>query len=190
MRRPLLVLAFLLTGAQSAPPPDRAVESEIADRINAYRVTLGLPPVPVSPLLTRVAEAHAIDLTTSADGGSQPDRGRDARGVGCNLHSWSDRGRWTPVCYTPDHRYAQAMWDKPREITGGAYPADGFEIAHWTSGTVDAGDAVAGWKSSAPHNAVMAEQDIWRGAHWQAMGVGVSGHVAFVWFGKLPDPTR
>ena len=26
-------------------------------------------------------------------------------------------------------------------------------------------------------------------AHWQAMGVAIGGHFAYIWFGKAPDPT-
>jgi len=62
---------------------------------------------------------------------------------------------------------------------------------------VDAQEAVIAWKLSAPHNAVILERAPWGGgflrtvgymdAHWQAMGVGVAGHHAYVWFGKDPD---
>lgn len=181
--------------AASAPAPfaqaglDRATAAAIAERINAYRQSRGLPAIASSRSMTQVAEAHALDISNSPDGGASYERGRDSRGLPCNLHSWSARGAWTPVCYTADHRYAQAMWDKPREITG-VYRDYGFEIGHWSGGAVTAQGAVENWKSSSAHHAVIAELDIWKGANWQAMGVGVSGHVAFVWFGKVADPQR
>lgn len=191
----LLALAGLAPPAVGAPtslPPaqatlDRATAVAIAEGINAYRGSRGLPAIPFSRSMTQVAEAHALDLSNSPDGGAAYQRGRDSRGLPCNLHSWSARGAWTPVCYTEDHHYAQAMWDKPREITG-VYRDYGFEIGHWSSGAVTADGAVENWKSSSAHHAVIAEIGTWKDAHWQAMGVGVSGHVAFVWFGKVADP--
>ena len=77
------------------------------------------------------------------------------------------------------------------EISGGAYAGNGYEIAMWSSGgAVTAATAVAGWQASDAHNAVIAERSVWANARWQAMGVGVHGGYAVVWFGKEPDTTR
>lgn len=175
-------------GPAASPAP--SVEAEIAALVNDHRRANGLPAVPFSPSLALVAETHARDLAALPDGGAGGDFGRDRRGLACNAHSWTDRGSWTPVCYTADHHYAARMWSKPREITGGRYPYYGFEIGYWTTGAVDAAGAVEGWKRSAAHNGVILEQGVWRGKNWQAMGVGVHGRFAFVWFGQEPDPAR
>ncbi|HEU0099185.1 MAG TPA: CAP domain-containing protein [Allosphingosinicella sp.] len=186
---PALLIA--LQAAAAAPSqPDRATAAAIAAKINDYRVANGLRPVPYSPSLRAVAEAHVLDMAASADGGLAFVRGRDSRGLPCNAHSWSDRGRWTPVCYTGDHRYSARMWSKPAEITGGAYPGYGFEIGHQSGGTVTAEGALRGWQSSPAHNAVILERGPWKGKNWQAMGVGVLGHTAFVWFGQERDSAR
>jgi hypothetical protein len=173
--------------AQWAEPPrpvsPQRFEDMIYQDVNAYRASMGLPAVPRSRSLDRVARAHVADLETW-----HPDQGTDARGMRCNSHSWSAHGAWTPVCYTPDHAYAANMWNKPAQITRGAYPGYGFEIAFGEAGAViDPDEAIQGWKSSSAHNAVILEQGVWRDAHWQAMGVGVSRGYAVVWFGKEPD---
>lgn len=163
------------------------VEQRLADMVNAYRQAHGLPRVPFSPALTRVAVSHARDMAARADGGASNDLGTDERGARCTLHSWSAVGRWQPLCYTADHARAAGMWNKPREITGGAYPGDGYEIAYWHSEAVTPEQALEGWRTSAVHDAMIREAGMWKGSRWQAMGVGIAGHYAFIWFGKEPD---
>lgn len=182
------IAAAATPAAASAPsmmPP--GAEARLVELVNAYRQANGLPPVPLSPALSDVAAAHAADMAARADGGASNDLGTDRRGARCTLHSWSARGRWTPVCYTEDHAQAEAMWNKPREITGGAYAGDGYEIAFWQPGMATPEMALLGWKASAAHNAMILEAGMWKASRWQAMGVGVSGHYAFIWFGKEPD---
>jgi len=161
----------------------RAVEAEIAARVNAYRASRGLSPVPVSPSLQAVAQAHASDLFEN-----RPDRGVDARGVACTMHSWSTEGRWNGGCYPEDNWEIGLMWKKPAEITGGAYPGYGFEIAFGGEGTfVTPDNALEGWKGSPSHNAILIEGDSFEGSNWQAMGVGYRPGWAVVWFGKQKD---
>lgn len=183
----LVVFAWSGVAAAQSAGPDRVAASRIAALINDHRAANGLSRIPISPSLTWVAETHALDLAAEPDGGASPTYGHDARGLPCNGHSWSNRGAWTPVCYTEDHRYARAMWDKPREITRGAYSGNGFEIGYWSGGMVDPGQALQSWQSSPQHHAVILQQGDWARQPWRAMGVGVAGHHAFVWFGREPD---
>lgn len=165
--------------------PRSSDEVVLARMINDYRAYHGLPPVPVSRSLNAVAEAHVRDLMRN-----RPD---DATGFGrgrCNMHSWSSSGPWKPVCYTRDHSRASAMWSKPREITRGAYSADGYEIAFWSGGEITPGFALDGWRDSPGHNDLIVEDGPWRGADWQAMGLAIHGNYAVVWFGKEPDRPR
>ena len=157
-------------------------EAELARMINDYRAQEGLPPVPVSRSLNAVAEAHVRDLMEH-----RPDSATAFGRGACNMHSWSSAGSWKPVCYTSDHARAAAMWSKPREITRGAYPGNGYEIAYWWSGRITPEIALSGWEDSRPHNALIVEDGPWRGADWQAMGIGIDGNYAVVWFGKEPD---
>lgn len=155
-------------------------EANLAALINEYRRSHGLPDVPLSRSLSTVAQWHVRDLQWN-----NPNSGTDFRGQACNLHSWSDRGYWTPVCYTSDHYYASGMWLKPGEITRGAYTDYGFEIA---TGASSAQGALNSWKNSPPHNAVILEQDVWSGYRWPAMGIGMYGWYAVVWFSRTVDP--
>lgn len=166
-------------------PPSHCLsedELRLAQLIDDYRAAHGLKPVPLSRSLTEVAKSHVFDLEENA-----PTRGADPRGQACSLHSWSGDGPWTAVCYTRDHANAKIMWSKPREVTGGLYAGNGFENAYWTSRVATPEAALAGWKRSPPHNALLLELNTWQGANWPAMGVAVSEHFAVVWFGDRPD---
>lgn len=158
-----------------------AFEKQLYDEINAYRAKHNLPPVKLSRSLTQVAQIHCRDLAENRP---------DASG-NCNMHSWSRKGPWTPCCYTPDHKRASCMWDKPRELT--KYQGDGYEIAFFSTAIYPdaesfAQDAIFNWSKSKGHNDVIINRGTWRGVTWKAVGVGYYGGYATVWFGKLDDP--
>ncbi len=155
-------------------------EVQLAGMINSYRAEKGLPPVTISASLSYVARTHAEDL---ADNYKQSKR--------CNMHSWSGKGNWTSCCYTDDHKRAACMWSKPRELT--SYTANGYEIAYYTTQTYTspaeyAHDILKGWKGSPGHNETIINRGIWKKVKWNAMGVGLSGGYACVWFGEETDP--
>jgi hypothetical protein len=181
-----VLLASAQAGAATPPVADvRAMQAELAGLVNAYRREHRLPAVPLSRSLTGVAELHVRDLELN-----RPDSGTDPRGQRCNTHSWSSAGPWTPVCYTPDHRFGSRMWSKASEITGGAYRGDGFEIAAGGPGfAMTPAFALSSWQASPLHNAVILQQGKWR-EPWRAMGVGVYGGYAVIWFGREPDRAR
>lgn len=176
-----LLVALMLTSATPLPAPADGVD-RLGALLNQFRLEHGLPPVAVSLALTEVADAHVRDLEDN-----RPDLAVDSRGRPCNMHSWSAASGWTPVCYTPDHARAEMMWNKPREITRGRYTGTGFEIAARHSIGMDPDAAVALWRESPDHLDVILERGPWRGARWQAMGIGLDGQFAVVWFGKTPD---
>jgi hypothetical protein len=175
-----LLLLFLFPG------PDQEVclsaeEQTLYDLIMDYRKSKDLPVVPLSKSLTYVAQLHALDLQQQ-----QPDQHP------CNMHSWSDAGDWTPCCYTPDHKQASCMWNKPKELT--SYTGDGYEISaggasSFSAYQMTAEKALSLWKSSPGHNGVITNQGIWKNANWQAIGIGIRGGYAMVWFGKVSDKT-
>lgn len=154
-------------------------EQQLLSLIRDYREENGLDQIPVSRSLTKVARVHMRDLANN-----EPHKKREE----CNGHSWSDEGDWTPCCYTPDHAEAECMWDKPREIT--PYEGNGFEIG--TSGPLveDPEDALSGWQSSPPHNAVILNEGDWSDYKWKSIGVGIYKGYAAAWFGKKSDPTE
>lgn len=161
-------------------------EKSLADMLNAYRNTNGLASVPVSKSLTAVAQWHVWDLETNPVSGS------------CTtLHSWSDKGEglWQPLCYTSDTASYNGMWNKPKEISKGVYTKNGYEISTGYNissppGTLmTASVALNIWKGSSAHNSVILQQGTtWGNYQWKAMGVGIYGKYAVVWFGDTTDP--
>lgn len=79
------------------------------------------------------------------------------------------------------------MWFKPRELT--AYPGYGFEIAYYYSAGADATGVLRSWQGSPPHHAVIINSGVWEDHPWGAVGVGIYGAYACVWFGEEPEPS-
>ena len=156
-------------------------EQHLARLINEYRSKKGLPAVELSASLSYVAKAHSRDLKQN-----HTHSGR------CNLHSWSKKGAWSACCYTPDHKRAECMWNKPRELT--SYTGDGYEIAYYNSRPLDdpleyAEDILKSWQGSPAHHMVIINRGIWRNVKWKAMGIGICNEYVTVWFGKEADPS-
>lgn len=182
----LLVLFASKSYSQEAIPAKQlpgvcltATEVELYRLINEYRVQKGLPEVKLSASLSYVARTHARDQTENYKESNR-----------CNMHSWSNKGEWSSCCYTPDHKRAKCMWDKPRELTN--YQGDGFEISFYStypysSPAAFAKDALDGWKKSSGHNEIIINKSVWKNVKWESMGVGVYGEYANVWFGKEED---
>jgi len=158
-------------------------EQKLARLIHDYRGKHGLAPTSITHSLTQVAKVHVRDLHENFLV-TVP----QIAGLGCNLHSWSAKGHWTPMCYRPDHTLAAAMWNKPREITANVYTGNGYELAYWSSIPATASRILTGWQQSPPHQAVLLETGGWQQKRWPAMGVGIYGQFAAVWFGDRPDP--
>ncbi|MEZ4449189.1 MAG: hypothetical protein R3B09_06890 [Nannocystaceae bacterium] len=149
---------------------------ELVDLVNQYRGENGLPSIPASPSLCTVGQTHVHDLVDHSPH-TEP---------GCNLHSWSDAGPWTPCCYTADHAQAMCMWMKPQELT--VYPGFGYENAAGGGGTITPGQALDLWKGSSAHNEVILSQGIWADHPWKAVGAGLYQGYAVLWFGEQDDP--
>lgn len=156
-------------------PQSADVEQQLYELIMQYRQENGLPRIPLSKSLTLVAQTHTKDLVENAPHQSS----------GCNLHSWSDKGSWKPVCYTSDHANAHLMWSKPKELT--SYKGNGYEISAYSSQNISAQQAFELWKSSSGHNAVILNQNIWKNSSWNAIGISIRNGHACVWFGEERD---
>lgn len=154
-------------------------EARLYQLVMAYRREHGLPSIPRSPALTFVAKTHVRDLADHA-----PDTDP------CNAHSWSDKGNWTPCCYTEESP-GDCMWSKPKELT--TYKGAGFEVSYGGShpdlkgNKAGATDALESWKTSESHNAVLLNQDIWSEMTWRAIGIGIYKGFAVIWFGEEED---
>jgi hypothetical protein len=149
--------------------------AQLIDLIYDYRAQNGLPAIAMSPSLDKVAALHVADLERHVPGGK------------CNNHSWSASARWSACCYTRDHAQARCMWDKPREITRGAYKGHGYEIVCWSSDRMTPERAMACWQRSAVHHNVILNRGVWRDTTWRAMGVRMSEHYAVLWLGMEAD---
>jgi uncharacterized protein YkwD len=170
------------TPPPSPPAPQISQRSlDLANALNNYRKQNNLPPIPISKSLSFVAETHVKDL-----------RDTPKPAGNCNGHSWSNKGNWTPCCYTPDHAQAKCMWGKPGELT--QMKATGFEITigqpgETNTGTVlDSNKAIGMWQSSALHNDVILNRGQWQSMHWKAMGAGIIDSHACAWFSDQADP--
>jgi uncharacterized protein YkwD len=151
-------------------------ERKLYNLMMDYRKSKGLPSIPLSEKLTLVAHTHARDLADNYD--FDPENR-------CNPHSWSRKGKWSPCCYTNDHKRAQCMWDKPKEIAG--YESPGYEIAYYSSAGASAGEGLEGWKKSPSHNPLIINEGIWKKVSWKAIGIGIYKEYGVVWFGELED---
>ncbi|MEM9856387.1 MAG: CAP domain-containing protein [Bacteroidota bacterium] len=176
-----VLLLYFLTyfPANNPPAPSKCLSKEevkLVSLINDYRKTKGLSAIPVSQKLSQVAQVHAKDLANHYS--------FDPKGK-CNPHSWSDAGEWTSCCYTNDHKEAECMWNKPKEIAG--YESHGYEIAYYSSAGATAFEGLAGWKKSKGHNPLLVNSGMWKQVQWQAIGVGIYREYAVVWFGQLAD---
>ena len=150
-------------------------ETELYKLVMQYRTTKGLPTIPLSKALTFVAQTHAKDLDENYVADQK-----------CNLHSWSSNGNWKPVCYTNDHAQAKLMWSKPGELT--SYKGKGYEIAFAEDDDylANAENALDSWKKSKTHNAVLLNKNVWK-QKWNAIGIGIYGSFAVIWFGNESD---
>ncbi len=154
-------------------------EKKLYELIMAYRASQKLKHIPFSAKLTRVAQTHVSDLMKNFDYENRK---------GCNPHSWSNKGKWTSCCYTPDHQQAKCMWDKPKEIAG--YDGNGFEIAYYSSASATAKEGLEGWKTSSGHNPLLINSGIWSKVEWKAVGIGIHENYAVVWFGEVEDQSE
>ena len=136
----------------------------------------------------KVARTHINDLNMNFDYDNPP---VDARGIKGNMHSWSDKGNWTPVVYTDDHEYGHLTRIKPKEIAG--YNQGGVEVA--ASGfMITPQRALELWKNSPGHNDTILSQNAWSDptpeqiedgfSGLSNMGVAINGEYACIWFSR------
>jgi len=153
-------------------------EKKLYDLLMEYRKEKKLEAIPLSAKLTMVAQIHAKDL-------SENHTPFDSQ---CNLHSWSKKGKWKSCCYTNDHKEADCMWSKPREIAG--YESNGYEISYYSGAGATAQEGIDGWKVSTGHNQVIMNEGIWKKIKWNAIGIGIYKEYGVVWFGELKDTVQ
>lgn len=172
----LLIWAQLLSTNPSNDICISSEEQKLYEYLNEYRESRGLEKIPFSAALTRVAQAHVRDLENHFD--FEP-------GGKCNPHSWSAEGDWSSCCYTNDHKEASCMWDKPKEIS--RYDSPGYEIAYFASNGAKAREGLDGWVRSPSHHPLIINSGMWSQVSWNAVGIGIYGKYAVIWFGEMAD---
>lgn len=169
-------------------PELSAKEKELIKLVNDYREQHGKKRLKVSKSLMKVARTHINDLNMNFDIENPP---VDARGIKGNMHSWSDKGDWTPVIYTDDHEYDKLTKIKPKEIAG--YNQSGYEVA--VNGyMITPQRALESWKNSPGHNDTILSQNGWKDPAPELvedgltglsnMGVAINGDYACIWFSR------
>lgn len=148
-------------------------ERELYNLISGYRNSKNLPAIEFSKSLSYVAKIHAKDLSFN-----RPDFG------GCNPHSWSDKGKWKSCCYARDEKRLECMTQKPKELTG--YKHKAYEVVYSSGEEAKAYDAFYLWKDIGLMNDYLLNEGKWS-KPWQAIGVGIYGEYACVWFGEGVD---
>jgi len=142
-------------------------EYKLYELVMEYRKKYKLANIPLSKALCHVARIHTEDLEINLQELS---------------HAWS-------ICeYNNSNQETYyCMWDKPKELT--SYNATGYEIAHGGVGgyIATAESSLNGWQHSKPHNNVILNKDIWRDDKWNAIGIGIYGGFATIWFGEKKD---
>lgn len=160
-------------GTPSAMPDAANDALALAAAINEYRESLGLPRVPWSKSLAKVATAHVRDLNVNKPTSDT-----------CNMHSWSKRGRWTACCYDSSKVAPKCMWTKPQEIA--RFRAKGYEVAAFATGITPA-RALELWRNSAQHHDMIANRASWKTSTWRAFAVAIDGDYAVAWFAETAD---
>lgn len=146
---------------------------ELFKLINDVRESNNLKPISLSASLCYVAATHISDLIKH-----HPDTSL------CNLHSWSDKGAWTSCCYQAYIPIQECMWNKPKELT--PYKYRGYELAFWQNRSLTAEEILVGWMDIPEASNMILNMGKWTN-EWRAMGVGIEGTYAVVWFGRAVD---
>ena len=173
----LCILAILLVktvisqeGYKKYSPEEVTVsieELKLYNSINEYRIRKNLSPIPLSKALCHVAQIHSKDLEIK---------------LKRLTHGWS-----TCKYLANKSKTYPCMWEKPAELT--SYKGTGYECAHGGEGNyvATAESSLISWQKSKPHNNVILNKDIWKNSKWQAIGVGIYGGYATIWFGEKKD---
>lgn len=174
----LVQMFFTAAQAQLSSSEDEAIKhaKSLVSVINQYRREQGLNEIPYSPWLTFVARSHVYDMEVN-----NPYNGS------CSQHSWSNKGIWSSCCYDLSSPDGECMWNKPRELSKGAYKSNGFEVGIGPGEGITNQIALEGWKNSKHHLDVILNRGDWARFKWKAIGAGISNNYAFVWFGEDAD---
>jgi len=153
------------------------IEYELFNNINQLRADYGKPKLQLSASLSYVGSMHVNDLQNNS-----PDTSI------CNLSSWSDKGDWTPCCYTKYLHNPDCMWDKPKELT--TYTYRGYELVTKMQDEFNADSIINLWSDSKEVLDMILTRGKYAKKKWICAGVGVSDNYISLWFGQRKDKLR
>lgn len=173
----LLVLNTKTMAQTDTIPEDFCInpeEYQLYQLINDYRKAFDLPPIALSKSLCYVAIAHARDLAENF-----------VPNTDCNMQSWSDKGRWTPICVPSEQSRKNNVRLKAKEIIG--YPSEAFEITYWSNAENTPQEILKFWREHKVSADMLLNQQKWKAFNWKTIGVGIEEGYAVVWLGKVVD---
>ncbi|KAH8707395.1 putative acetylxylan esterase A [Beauveria bassiana] len=142
------------------------------------------PEIARSPTLDKVARTH-IDNPYFETGST------------CNPHSWTatadKEAKWKSCCFNIGQANTwPCMWDKPREISGGQFQGNGYEVYHGGNPNVYTAPMTAkgclnAFKNSTGHNPVLINNGTWSTMKWESVGCGMGKGQCAIWFSPEKD---
>ncbi len=151
-----------------------STEAKLYNRLNKIRTDYGKPKLQLSASLSYVAGLHVADLQEN-----HPDTSI------CNLSSWSDKGDWTPCCYTKYLHNPDCMWNKPKELT--PYRYRGYEMVTVIRENFNTDTIINLWSDSKDVLDMILTRDNYAKKKWICTGIGISKNYISIWFGQKKD---
>lgn len=165
-------------GAKQTIPPDYCInqdEFQLYKLVNDLRKSRGLPTLQLSKSLSYTAYQHIRDLYIN-----KPDT------ASCNMHSWSDKGSWTPICFPKEQGKKKNVNDKPKELT--SYQGQAHEILYWVNGTALPDEVFDQWRTTNQSASLILNTGKWLKTNWKNMGISIYKGYASLWLGEAQDP--
>ncbi|KAM3477890.1 hypothetical protein MY8738_006206 [Beauveria namnaoensis] len=142
------------------------------------------PEIARSPTLDKVARTHLANPYFGT-------------GSTCNPHSWvataDKEAKWESCCFAIAEKDTwPCMWDKPREISGGQFQGNGYEVYHGGDPNVypapmTAEGCLNAFKNSTGHNPVLINNGTWSTMKWESVGCGMGKGQCAIWFSDEKD---
>ncbi len=180
MRGMLLFTAFLFVfsaKSQFSSIEDFCIsenDKALFEKINTYRESQGFKALKLSRALCYVANTHVKDLYFN-----NPDR------RGCSMHSWSDKGRWKPMCFRSFDPNYKGMTAKPKELT--YYRTDAYEMIYFSNINASAEEILKQWTELETSKAMLHQEGKWKKYNWSSIGVSTFKGYTAVWLGVGND---
>jgi len=149
-------------------------ELQLFEAINIFRAKHDLGELQLSPSLSFVAKTHLNDIRLYS---------KDEHG--CNMNSWSDKGKWIPCCFNEKQKNLDLMTSKPSEIIG--FRGKGYEIVIATKKGASIKDLAALWLSAKSTQDFIMNKGQGSNQNWQCIGVSIYNGFASIWASEMPD---